>query len=64
MILSNLSYSLLNYLSFNSQHQKWLIFCVTIKIPNFGNKIISLKSIFGLNRGLKINLSELKKIEK
>ena len=30
-------------------------------MPNLGYKIKSLKSIFGLNSGLKSNLSELKK---
>ena len=30
-------------------------------MPNFGNKIKSSKSIFGLSSGLKSNLSELKK---
>ena len=30
-------------------------------MPNLGNKIKSLKSIFGINSDLKTNLSELKK---
>ena len=30
-------------------------------MQNFGNKIKSLKSIFGLNCGVKSNLSELKR---
>ena len=33
-------------------------------MPNLGNQIKSLKSIFGLSNSLKSNLSELKKKEK
>ena len=32
-----------------------------MKMPNFGNKIKSIKSIFGLNNSVKSGLSELKK---